>query len=347
MRKVLFLVGLLIMAVVTFAQETKKVAILEVVDREGKMSYGQKLMLRSNLAKAVTNTAGYEAYDRSDVDAIMSEQDFQRTGMVSEAEIQKLGEMTGVSYILVSEGALAGDGQIYVAVKLLDVETAKVVMTENKLMGESPIEMQNGCEALANKLFSGGAAPKNNSAQKQVASNKESSSKPAAQTAAAPQKSTQQQKNLAAITRVNNKEYTYMGSTMDKKAYAEFLMFNCPQASKQFELGKKLSLAGWGCLGGGIALAVAGGVLVGVNGVTKTSTSSNGGTTTSTYSFNGTGLMLLVPGCLATVGGAVLVPLGYAKQKKSVDIYNNNCATNKLTFNLTAGSNGIGVAMQF
>ena len=106
MKKLFFLVCVMMLAMLTFAQETKKVAILEVVDREGQLSYSQKLVLRSNMARAVSNTTGYEAYDRSDVDMIMSEHEFQRTGLVSDAEIRKLGEMTGVSLILVTEAVL-------------------------------------------------------------------------------------------------------------------------------------------------------------------------------------------------------------------------------------------------
>lgn len=53
------------------AAQVQKVAILEPVDKEGNISYGIKLMLRSNLSKAVANTPGYEVYDRSDIDAVM------------------------------------------------------------------------------------------------------------------------------------------------------------------------------------------------------------------------------------------------------------------------------------
>lgn len=76
-------------------QPAKKVAILEVVDRDNVVNYGVKLLLRTSLAKAITQTAGYEGYDRVDMGAIQGEQDFQRTGIVSDAEIKKLGEMTG------------------------------------------------------------------------------------------------------------------------------------------------------------------------------------------------------------------------------------------------------------
>lgn len=99
MKKIFFLVCLMLSAMMVSA-ETMRVAILEPVDRENKVSYGTKLILRSNLSKAVTNTAGYEAYDRTDMDAIMGEQNFQRTGMVSEEQIKRLGEMTGAKYIL-------------------------------------------------------------------------------------------------------------------------------------------------------------------------------------------------------------------------------------------------------
>ena len=137
MKKVLLLTCMALTTLVAMAQ-TKKVAILETVDREGRLSYNQKLMLRSNMARAVSNTTGYEAYDRSDVDMIMSEQDFQRTGLVSDAEIRKLGEMTGVSLILVTEGVLTGDGKIFVSAKILNVETAKVEMMDNTSIAHSP-----------------------------------------------------------------------------------------------------------------------------------------------------------------------------------------------------------------
>ena len=154
MKKLFSLASLLLVSLMVFsAVETKKVAILEVVDKEGKLNYSQKLVLRSSLAKAITNTQGYEAYDRTDIDAIMSEHEFQNTGLVSSDQIKKLGEMAGVSLILVAEGVLTGDNQMFVAVKLLDVESAKVVMTDNLMMGLSSGEMQSGCEQIASSLF--------------------------------------------------------------------------------------------------------------------------------------------------------------------------------------------------
>lgn len=153
MKKILVLCVFFIVAMGLFADEVRRVAILETVDRVGNVSYGAKLMLRANLAKAITNTPGYEAYDRADMDAIMGEQNFQRTGMVSNDQIKRLGEMTGAKYILVAEAAVVDASNMYITAKLLDVETARTVMTDNQLMGTSAQEIQHGSQLLAELLI--------------------------------------------------------------------------------------------------------------------------------------------------------------------------------------------------
>ncbi len=213
---------LLLSAALAFAQNNKKVAILEVVDREGRMNYSNKMMLRSNMARAVANTAGYEAYDRSDIDAIMSEQDFQRTGLVSESEIRKLGEMTGVSLILVTEGVLTGTNSVFVSAKILNVETAKVEIMDNITMNLDATSMQQGCAQLAKRLF--GATNYSSAVEKY------------------------------SIERMGLNEYMYCGKYLDKKAYKQFLRDNCPQAYKQYNDGKKWAISGWCLMGAGIAL---------------------------------------------------------------------------------------------
>ncbi|MBR4564858.1 MAG: hypothetical protein IKO26_10455 [Paludibacteraceae bacterium] len=153
-----FLLFLLCLLPIMVTAQIQKVAILETVDREGNISYAIKLMLRSNLAKAITNAPGYEAYDRTDMDAIMGEQNFQRTGLVSDAQIKRLGEMTGASYILVAEAVKVDEQNMFITAKILNVETAKTEVTDNALMGVSASDIQHGCESLANKLLGIGSA---------------------------------------------------------------------------------------------------------------------------------------------------------------------------------------------
>lgn len=301
MKKVFLLTCLLLSALMTFAQ-TKKVAILETVDREGRLSYSQKLLLRSNMARAVSNTTGYEAYDRSDVDVIMSEQDFQRTGMVSDVEIRKLGEMTGVSLILVTEGVLTGDGKIFVSAKILNIETGRVDMMDNLSMGLSTEAIQEGCTALAKRLFGITAS------------------------------STAMEKYN--IERMGPNEYIYMGKYMDKRDYETFLRNNCPRAYGQYKIGKRLIASGWGVLGVGGALIIGGAVMAALDvdeGVAGFAT-------------------IGVGAAVAIAGTTPLLTIGYIKRNNAYKVYNNTCASSSaapLTFNLTAGPNGLGVAMNF
>lgn len=303
MKKLFTLAVLMLVTVLALAQNTKKVAILEVVDREGKLSYNQKLILRSNMARAVANTSGYEAYDRSDVDMIMSEQNFQRTGLVSDEEIRKLGEMTGVSLILVTEGVLTGTNQIFVSAKILDVGSAKVEMMDNLTMELTADAMQQGCTTLARRLF--GVTATSSAIEKYN------------------------------IERMGPNEYIFMGKFMEKKEYEYFLKNNCPKAYGQYRVGKQLIAAGWGVLGAGLAITVGGAVML------------------ASYSIKleeaGIALVSMGP-CIAVAGGVPLISVGYVKRNKAYQIYNNSCASaaaKPIAFHVTAGQNGIGLAMQF
>lgn len=134
---------------------TKRVAILETVDKENVIPYGVKLMVRSKLAYAITNTPGYEGYDRVDISSIMGEQEFQRTGLVSDAQIKKLGEMTGADYILVAEVAKLDNNHIIIVSKILNVETAKLEKTSNAQTATDVNAMEDACLELAIRLFGG------------------------------------------------------------------------------------------------------------------------------------------------------------------------------------------------
>lgn len=135
------------------SQDVKKVAIIDVVDREGSIAYGMKLVLRSSLSEAVTNTAGYEGYDRVDISSIMDEQHFQQTGLVNDAEIRKIGEMTGASYILVAEMAKIDDFKLIITAKILDVETAKLENTAHVQTGSATNQLREACQQLTQALL--------------------------------------------------------------------------------------------------------------------------------------------------------------------------------------------------
>ncbi len=149
--KKLFIIILSTLSLMTFAQ--KKVAILECVDRECNVSQGVKLMVRSSLSMAIAETPGYEAFDRVDIASILGEQEFQRTGLIKETDIRKLGEMTGASYILVAEVAYLNESTVIILAKFLDVETAKIEGSSSVHSSTSIEDLDRKCKLLARKLL--------------------------------------------------------------------------------------------------------------------------------------------------------------------------------------------------
>ena len=327
--KTKFILFLLLFSSAMFAQEVKRVAILETVDKENKVSYANKLILRASLSKAITQTEGYEAYDRTDVDAIMSEQDFQRTGMVSNDQIKRLGEMTGANYILVAEAALVDSKNMFITAKLLDVETARTIMTDYVMMGTTADAIQEGCSILSEKLFSN--------------TQKSTSSKVAANTSTSqiPQMSANIENGEKLVINSKStqkmfgvKKYSYGTTQMDEKAFCEFLYKNNRELYLKYMQNQQMIYSGWGLFGGGVIMTLAGGlswlggdVNIGVN----------------------LGIPLLVFGGAGTITGISLLSVGYTRQKKDVvNMFNaQNAEKPAVTLNLQASQNGVGLALNF
>lgn len=152
MKRALSLLFSLIIGLTTSAQ-IKRIAILETIDKENKVPYAIEVMVRSNLTKVISNATGYEGYDRVNISQIMDEHDFERSGLVDEEQIKRLGEISGADYILVSEVVKFDESNIFVTAKILNVESAKTESSENTLMGMTAQGIQHGCESLANRLL--------------------------------------------------------------------------------------------------------------------------------------------------------------------------------------------------
>lgn len=154
MMKKLFLVLLLGLSLASIAQGIKKVAILEVVDKEGVIPYSIKFQVRSSLTFAINRAAEYEGLDRVDIAQITGEHTFQRTGMVSDAQIKQLGEMTGAQYVLIAEVAKYDSTKYIIAAKMLDVETSSVSNSAPPATAtKDPEQMQAACIKVANTLL--------------------------------------------------------------------------------------------------------------------------------------------------------------------------------------------------
>ena len=129
--------------------QVKKVAMLEPL---GEATAMQKAIIRASLAEAITNVEGYEALSRTDIDQIMNEFDFQRGGMVSDEQRQRLGRMSGAELLCITRLTVDGN-DFFVESSLIVVETGAIFRTANELMTASPTDkLREGCIHLAAKL---------------------------------------------------------------------------------------------------------------------------------------------------------------------------------------------------
>lgn len=135
-------------------EQSKRIAILETVDKENTIPYGIKMQLRQSITFAISIAQGYEAYNRIDMSSITKEQTFQRTGMVSDADIKKIGVMTGAAYVLIAEAAPYDDNHIIISANLVNVETAQVENATFPIVSsKEPSEMAESCKKIAKILL--------------------------------------------------------------------------------------------------------------------------------------------------------------------------------------------------
>lgn len=155
-NKVLLFAMLLLLPMLAFAQNAKRVAILETVDKFDKVEYGVEFQLRAFITDAVNKTPGYEGFDRVDMSQINKEHNFQRTGMVSDADIKKLGVMTGASSVVVAEAADYGfgDGRIIIAAKIINIESGRIEnSTRPKVASPDGNGMETACKEVVAELL--------------------------------------------------------------------------------------------------------------------------------------------------------------------------------------------------
>ena len=153
-RKTLVSLLLTLVAVLPLAAQNnpKKVAVWETKCSDGSLSYMQRHMIHTSMVNAVVNIAGYAVCDRSAFDTIMKEHNFQRSGAASGADIIKMGQMVAAQYIIVPE-AMVDANEIYISVRMLDVETGFVAGMQSTLCASAPDEIQKASAKLVASLL--------------------------------------------------------------------------------------------------------------------------------------------------------------------------------------------------
>ena len=314
MKTKFILFFLLFFSATIFAQEVKRVAILETVDKEDQVAYAYEALLRRNLSKAITNISGYEVYDRTDIDAIMSEQSFQRTGLVSNDQIKRLGEMTGASYILVAEVAMAKE-DVLIFAKLLDVETARIIIDD--LETTTLDNIQGACEKLAKRMF-----------------HEEVKEEVKIDTNFELIRHTAQERRL-----LGAEKYSYGTTQMDEKAFRLFMQQNNRQAYLRYMQGEQRIDAGWVMLIGGLIFSASGGVCIDYGSYNRNLYS---------HEVSVTGWIFSGIGIFSGLTSIPLLSVGYTRQKNAIKMFNEqNGQQPAVTLSVQSSQNGIGLALNF
>ena len=325
MKTKFILFFMLFFSATIFAQEVKRVAILETVDKEDQVAYAYEALLRRNLSKAITNISGYEVYDRTDIDAIMSEQSFQRTGLVSNDQIKRLGEMTGASYILVAEVAMAKE-DVLIFAKLLDVETARIIIDD--LETTTLDNIQGACEKLAKRMF-----------------HEEVKEEVKIDTNFELIRHTAQERRLLGI-----EKYSYGTTQMDEKAFRKFMQQNNRQAYLKYMQGEQMIYAGWGTMIGGALCFVAMGACIGEEQfyLAKARDTNDHAYYRRSENFYLAWCSLVGIAVTAVTTSIPLLSVGYTRQKKAINMFNEqNGQQPAVTLSVQSSQNGIGLALNF
>ena len=151
--KKLIIFAVMALAVASVSAQ-KKVAVWETKCSDGTVTQFQSTMVRGAMETAAANAKDYTGYDRTAFDAIIKEQEFQRSGAVSNSDIKRLGEMAGVQYIIVPEATVNGK-EMYIVVKMLDVETGEFGSAYDVLCTTASADIKKACAQLGTRLFSG------------------------------------------------------------------------------------------------------------------------------------------------------------------------------------------------
>ena len=112
-------------------------------------------MVRGELRKAFARQSGFQPLARMDVDAMLKEQGFQRSGVVDDKQIKEIGKMTSAQYICVSK-ITKYKTQLYIESYLVDIETGGYGLSATQyanVRNEDYSKLPNACFELAREML--------------------------------------------------------------------------------------------------------------------------------------------------------------------------------------------------
>lgn len=149
------------------------------------------------------------------------------------------------------------------------------------------------------------------------------------------------------LDRIKGK-YVLEDLTMDKKEYGKFLYANCPIAYEKWQSGSKRVKSGW-------TLAITGFTCEMISTISFISYAESehyhvkGGYYTYNDGALALGIATMVPAVLLETTAIPLLVTGYVSRRKSIGLYNEQCAPKNSAFDLRLNmkGNGLGLTLNF
>ncbi len=139
----------------------------------------------------------------------------------------------------------------------------------------------------------------------------------------------------------------YIGRTLLTKQECQSLLKNtCPEAFRQYDKGKKLITAGWSTFGIGLFLTATPWIPLTFDNPYRYDDERHD----RFYNAKEVAMQVwLVAGCAVTASSIPMLCVGYTSRNKTANIYNYQCMNKKpdIRYMLTAGQNGVGLAVMF
>ena len=150
--KHLFLIIFCFYTLSLVAQDDKKVAVF---DPDGEVANGIKSIVREEISNAIVNTPSYTVVERTMIEKVLAEAQFQSKGLVDDSQISKLGKMMGADLVCYGSVVPLGNN-FYISLKMVNVTSAKVVLQATGSTQQGTNDLIQVSQQIANKLIKNG-----------------------------------------------------------------------------------------------------------------------------------------------------------------------------------------------
>ncbi|MCL1907789.1 MAG: hypothetical protein FWG12_00285 [Holophagaceae bacterium] len=115
----------------------------------------ERKLAKDQFSSTITGTRGFMLFDRANFEGIMGEHEVVRlSGLFDPNEPRILGAFKGADYVIFSELSRLEDGAIRIRAQAINVETAHVAGSSNKLVSNPTSQLiMYACQDLMNELL--------------------------------------------------------------------------------------------------------------------------------------------------------------------------------------------------